>query len=62
MILTPEGRELEAILLDDDGIAVVNEVLCKGCGICAAGCLSGAVIMEHSTDEQVLANIEGILL
>jgi len=53
---------LEAILLDDEGIAVVNEALCKGCGTCAATCLSGTVIMEHSTDEQVLANIEGILL
>lgn len=54
--------QLEAIRLDDDGMAVVNEALCKGCGNCAATCLSGTVIMEHSTDEQVLANIEGVLL
>ncbi|MBU4194145.1 MAG: CoB--CoM heterodisulfide reductase iron-sulfur subunit A family protein, partial [Actinobacteria bacterium] len=52
---------LEAIELDGDGIAAVNEALCKGCGICAAVCLSGTAIVEHSTDEQVLANIEGIL-
>jgi heterodisulfide reductase subunit A len=44
-----------------DGIAVVTAAECGGCGVCAAGCVRGAVTVANSTDEQVLANIEGIL-
>lgn len=51
----------DAIELDREGIATVNEAVCKGCGICASACLSGAADVGHSTDEQILANIEGLL-
>ena len=50
-----------AIEIDDDGVASVNEAVCRGCGICASACLSGVAGVEHSTDEQILANIEGLL-
>lgn len=43
-------------------VANVNEVLCKGCGACAAACPAGAAIQHGFTDAQVLAEIEGALL
>jgi heterodisulfide reductase subunit A2 len=45
----------------EEGIAEVNEALCKGCGMCAAACLGGAASTEIFDDEQILANIEGLL-
>jgi heterodisulfide reductase subunit A len=51
-----------AIAFDEElKVAEVNEVLCKGCGICVAACPSGAVQQHLFTDEQVLAEIEGVL-
>jgi len=40
---------------------VVNEVLCRGCGVCVAGCPSGAITAKHFTDEQIVAEIKGLL-
>ena len=51
-----------AIAFDAEaGVAVVNEVLCKGCGMCVAACPSGALQQHLFTDEQILAEIEGVL-
>jgi heterodisulfide reductase subunit A len=47
--------------IEVDNVAHVNEALCKGCGSCAAGCPSGAITARHFTDEQILAQIEGLL-
>jgi heterodisulfide reductase subunit A len=41
--------------------AEVNEVLCKGCGVCVAACPAGAITTKHFTDQQILAQIEGVL-
>lgn len=43
-------------------VAYVNEVLCKGCGACAAACPAGAAVQSGFTNDQVLAEIEGILM
>jgi heterodisulfide reductase subunit A len=42
-------------------VASINEALCKGCGACVAACPAGAVVQNGFTNEQVLAEIEGIL-
>lgn len=42
------------------GVARVNEALCKGCGTCVAACPAGAITARHFTDEQILAQIEGL--
>jgi len=39
----------------------VNEVLCKGCGTCGSACPAGAITSKHFTDNQILAEIEGIM-
>jgi len=43
-------------------VAYINEVLCKGCGACAAACPAGAAVQHGFTNEQILAEIEGALL
>ena len=39
----------------------VNEALCKGCGACIAACFSHAVSLNHYTNEQIVAEMEGAL-
>jgi heterodisulfide reductase subunit A len=46
---------------DDKKTVEVNEVLCKGCGVCVAACPAGAITTKHFTDQQILAQIEGVL-
>jgi heterodisulfide reductase subunit A len=42
-------------------ISRVNEALCKGCGTCVAACPSGASQQNHFRDQQIFAEIEGLL-
>jgi NADPH-dependent glutamate synthase beta subunit-like oxidoreductase len=54
----------EAIKLDksdDKAVAVINDLRCKRCGVCVAACPSAAIIPEHLSDEQIIAEIEGVL-
>ncbi|MHC1591362.1 MAG: hydrogenase iron-sulfur subunit [Candidatus Helarchaeales archaeon] len=43
-----------------DGKIVVNEAACIGCGVCAAGCPSGALSQPGYTFNQIMANLEAI--
>jgi heterodisulfide reductase subunit A len=47
--------------LENKGISVVNEALCKGCGSCTAVCPSKAAQQRHFTQDQVLAEVEGLV-
>ena len=40
----------------------VNDALCKGCGACVGGCPSDAISLNHYTNEQILAQMEGMLV
>jgi len=42
-------------------VSEVNPALCKGCGTCVAACPSGAAYAWHFSDEQIFAEIEGLL-
>jgi heterodisulfide reductase subunit A len=47
---------------EEKQVCCVSEVLCKGCGICVGGCLSNAISLNHFTNEQILAEMEGALV
>lgn len=53
MRLCPYG----AIEKDEKGVARVTEVVCKGCGVCAASCPEEAITMRHFTNQQVVAQV-----
>ena len=40
----------------------VISAVCKACGCCVASCPSGAIRGRHFTDQQIFAQIEGVLL
>jgi heterodisulfide reductase subunit A len=42
-------------------VSQINAALCKGCGTCVAACPSGAAQARHYNDQQIFAEIEGIL-
>jgi len=47
---------------EEKGVCRVNEALCKGCGTCVAGCFSDAISLSHYTNEQLMAQLEGMLV
>lgn len=52
-----------AILFHEDTmVSEVNPALCQGCGTCVAACPAGAISGTGFSDEQILAQIEGLLL
>jgi len=52
-----------AIEFDEEkGVCRVNKALCKACGACVAACFSHAVSLEHFTNEQIVAEMEGALV
>ena len=47
--------------LEDKKVSHIISALCKGCGVCVASCPSTAIKGRHFTDQQVLAQIDGLL-
>jgi len=51
-----------AISFDEEKVVCrVNEAVCKGCGACVGVCPSDAVSLNHFTNEQIVAQMEGML-
>jgi heterodisulfide reductase subunit A len=50
----------QAISKGEDGRAVVNEALCKGCGVCVSSCRSGALDLGGVSDEQTWSAIRAV--
>ena len=40
--------------------AKVIETVCQGCGLCSATCPQGAISLSHSTDNQILAEVNAL--
>jgi heterodisulfide reductase subunit A len=52
-----------AITFNTDTVkAQITEALCKGCGVCVAACPSGSIRQHLFEDEQIYAEIQGILV
>lgn len=45
----------------EKNVSYVNEALCKGCGTCVAACPASAITGKGFSDEQLLAELEGLL-
>jgi heterodisulfide reductase subunit A len=46
----------------EKNVCRVNKALCKACGACVAACFSHAISLEHFTNEQIVAQMEGALV
>jgi heterodisulfide reductase subunit A len=46
---------------EDLGVSAVSPALCQGCGTCIAACPAGAIQGSGFSNDQVLAQIEGLL-
>ncbi len=47
--------------IEDKAVSRINTSMCKGCGTCVAACPAGVISGSHFTNEQINAEIEGIL-
>ncbi len=52
-----EACPYQAIVLDENELAMVNEALCKGCGTCSSTCRSGAPSLKGFTNAGIFAQI-----
>jgi heterodisulfide reductase subunit A len=48
--------------LADQNISEINPALCQGCGTCVAACPAGAISGSHFSNQQIMAQIEGVLM
>ncbi len=46
--------------IQDKKLSHIISALCKGCGVCVAACPSSAIKGRHFTDQQVLAQVDGL--
>ncbi len=46
---------------EEKKVCRVNQALCKACGACNAACFSHAISLQHYTNEQIVAEMEGAL-
>jgi len=62
VLVCPYGAiELVAPEQGERAHARINPTLCKGCGSCAGACLAKAIRAIHFTDEELVAEVVGVL-
>jgi heterodisulfide reductase subunit A len=47
--------------IEDEKVSDINPALCQGCGTCVAACPAGAISGTGFSDEQIMAQIDGLL-
>ncbi|MEJ5202174.1 MAG: CoB--CoM heterodisulfide reductase iron-sulfur subunit A family protein [Anaerolineales bacterium] len=47
--------------IEERAVSTINKALCQGCGTCVAACPAGAISGTGFSDEQILAQLEGLL-
>ena len=47
--------------LEDKEVSYINTALCKGCGTCVAACPASAITGAHYNNEQIFAELRGLL-
>ncbi len=47
--------------LAEKGVSYINAALCKGCGTCIAACPAQAITGAHFSNQQITAELEGLL-
>ncbi len=48
--------------IEQRAVTAINPALCQGCGTCVAACPAGAITGTGFSNEQILAQIDGLLL
>ena len=48
--------------IEDDKVTSINPALCQGCGTCVAACPAGAISGTGFSNEQIIAQIDGLLM
>ena len=46
--------------IGDEGHAVIDVAECRGCGACVAECPGKAIVLQHFTDEQIIAKTDAL--
>ncbi|MBT4002587.1 MAG: 4Fe-4S binding protein, partial [Chloroflexi bacterium] len=47
---------------DETMVSEINHALCQGCGTCVAACPAGAISGTGFSNEQILAQVKGLLM
>ena len=59
IVIDTGGTFTDAVLLDEERkIAIVEEPLCQGCGVCVALCPNSAAKLRGLKDKQVFSIID----
>jgi heterodisulfide reductase subunit A len=55
-------QAISQVSFQERTVAWINEVLCQACGTCVTTCPAGAITQHGYTNEQIFAEIEGLLI